>query len=133
MQKEVTNRPEIKLVGISKRTDKRAIVYKDHSTNPVFDIVKKYFHTGLGAQIKNRKNPGTTFCVYAKYDTDDTGEFSYFIGEEVTSFDDIGEEFETLTIPASKYAKFTSAAGTLPGVRIDVWDAILQMNPIDLG
>jgi len=87
----------------------------------------------LAEQIKDRKNPGTTFCVYTNYESDVNGDYTYFIGEEVTSFEEIGKEFETLTIPVQNYAKFTNQRGPMPTVCIDMWQNIWKMNASDLG
>src|SRR6266446_4378469 len=109
MQKTMTQLPEIKLVGITARTNNAAEL--NPSTAKIVSIVQKYFDNRLSDKIYNRKNHGTTFCVYTNYESDFTGDYTYFIGEEVSSFEDVGEGFETLTIPAQHYTKFTNKSG----------------------
>ena len=84
-------------------------------------------------KIKERKDPGTTFCVYTNYESDFTGEYTYFIGEEAASFDDVEEGYETLTIPAQHYTKFTNKPGPMPSVCIDMWKNIWKMSDAELG
>lgn len=131
MQKTITKLKEIKLVGITTRTNNAQLFESDPSTNKVAATVQKYFHNALPEKIQNRKNPGTTLCVYTQYESDFNGDYTYFIGEEVTSFEDVSEAFETLTIPAQKYAKFTNGPGPMPAVCIDMWKAIWEMQPSD--
>jgi predicted transcriptional regulator YdeE len=133
MHKTITQLPEIKLVGITTRTNSKELFTADPSVNPVAATVQKYFYQGLPAKIHHRKNPGTTLCVYTNYESDFTGDYTYFIGEEVTSFDQLGEGFETLIIPAQTYAKFTSEPGPMPAVCIDMWQNIWKMNDAQLG
>ena len=57
----------------------------------------------------------------------------FFVGAEVTSFDEVSPDFETLIIPAQHYAKFTSDPGKMPEVCINVWQQIWAMMPSDLG
>ena len=133
MQKTITTLTELKLVGITTRSNNAQIFERDPSTNKIAATVQKYFHNGLAEQIKDRKNPGTTFCVYTNYESDVNGDYTYFIGEEVTSFEEIGKEFETLTIPVQNYAKFTNQRGPMPTVCIDMWQNIWKMNASDLG
>ncbi|MBX3487102.1 MAG: AraC family transcriptional regulator [Candidatus Paracaedibacteraceae bacterium] len=133
MQKASAERAEFKLVGISTRTNNAQIFESDPSTNKIAATVQRYFHNGLAERITNKKNPGTTFCVYTQYESDVNGDYTYFIGEEVTSFDGIDTEFETLTIPAQHYAKFTNQSGPMPQVCIDMWQNIWKMSPSDLG
>ena len=133
MQKAMTERAEFKLVGISTRTNNAQIFESDPSTNKIAATVQRYFHNGLAERITNKKNPGTTFCVYTQYESDVNGDYTYFIGEEVTSFEGIDTEFELLTIPAQNYAKFTNQSGPMPQVCIDMWQNIWQMSASDLG
>lgn len=133
MKKIITVLPEIKLVGITTRTNNSKIFETDPSSNKIAATVQKYFYNGLGEKISCRKNPGTTFCVYTNYESDMNGDYTYFIGEEVTSFDNVDKEFEMLTIPAQHYAKFTNQPGPMPSVCIDMWKNIWKMNASDLG
>ena len=133
MQKTMTLLPELKLVGITTRTNNAQIFEQDPSSNRIAATVQKYFHNGLAAKINNRKNPGTTFCVYTNYESDVNGDYTYFIGEEVTSFDGIDKAFEMLTIPVQNYAKFTNQPGPMPAVCVDMWQNIWKMNAADLG
>lgn len=133
MQKVMTARSEIKLVGITTRTNNAHLFESDPATNKVAATVKKYFHGGLAEKIDARLNPGTTFCVYTNYESDVNGDYTYFIGEEVSSFDGVDQGFETLTIPGQNYAKFTNQPGPMPAVCIDMWQSIWQMSDAELG
>lgn len=133
MQKSMITLTELKLVGITTRTNNAQIFERDPLTNKIAATVQKYFHNGLSEKIKDRKNPGTTLCVYTNYESDVNGDYTYFIGEEVTSFENIDKEFEALTIPAQNYAKFTNQPGPMPAVCIDMWQNIWKMNASDLG
>lgn len=132
MQKTVTPLAEIKLVGITTRTNSAHVFESDPSTNKIAATVQKYFHGGLAEKINSRKNPGTTYCVYTNYENDFNGDYTYFIGEAVNSFEGVSEGFETLTIPAQNYAKFTNQPGPMPAACINMWQNIWKMSPSDL-
>jgi len=132
MQKTMTQLPEIKLVGITCRTNNAHQFESDPSTNKIAATVQKYFHNALAEKILQRKNPGTTYCVYTNYESDYTGDYTYFIGEAVSSVEKVSEGFETLTIPAQHYSKFTNHPGPMPAVCIDMWQNIWAMTPSDL-
>jgi predicted transcriptional regulator YdeE len=131
--KTTTELGEIKLVGITTRTNNANGFSDDLSTNKLVATVHRYFHEGLAEKIAARKNPGRTFCVYTNYESDFTGDYTYFVGEEVANFDEVPEGFETLTIPAQSYAKLTNQAGPMPAVCIDMWKTIWEMSHSDLG
>lgn len=129
----MTKLAELNLVGIVTRTNNVQIFEGDPSTNKIAATAQKYFQSGLIKKIKDRKNPGTTFCVYTNYESDVNGDYTYFIGEEVTSFKNVDKEFEILTISAQNYVKFTNHSGPMPTVCIDMWKNIWKMNASDLG
>lgn len=131
MKKEIIELKGIYLVGITCRTNTKAEM--NQSTAKIGVTAQRYFSESLHDKIDNRKNPGTTYCVYTEYESDFSGDYTYFIGEEVNSFDSIGDVFQTLTIPAQYYAKFTNGPSQMPEVCIDAWRAIWNMDDKDLG
>jgi predicted transcriptional regulator YdeE len=131
MKKTIAQLPEIKLVGITARTNNASEM--NPTTSKIGLTAQTYFHGGLAEKIAHRKNPGTTYCIYTNYESDFTGDYTYFIGEEVTSFKDAGSEFETLSIPSQNYAKFTNGPEKMPDVCISAWQQIWAMSPSDLG
>jgi len=129
MQKTIAQLPEIKLVGITARTNNASEA--DQSTAKISSIVQKYFHNGLSSNIAHRAKPGTTYCVYTEYESDFNGDYTYFVGEEVSSFDDLPEGFVALTIPSQDYIKFTNGPGAMPEICISVWQKIWQDKELD--
>lgn len=123
--------PHIKLVGITVRTNNKDEM--NPLTGKIPLLIQRYAMEGIPAILHHRKNPGTTYCAYTDYESDATGDYTYFIGEEVTSFDDNLTTLETLTIPEQTYVKFTNGPGAMPMVCIDVWMKIWGMNASDLG
>ncbi len=132
MHKTIIQLPEIKLIGITCRTNNSNAFSTDPSNNKIASTVQNYFHNGLYSQIPNRKKPGTTYCVYTNYESDFTGDYTYFIGEEVANFEGTAHGFENLTIPNQSYAKFTNNAGPMPDVCINMWKDIWKMKPANL-
>lgn len=131
MNKTITALPEIKLVGITARTSNT--LEMNQSTAKIGATMQKFFGSSMQAQIPQRKNPGTVFAVYTNYESDEHGQYTYFLGEEVNNFENIPKGFDTLNIPAADYVKFTSTAGKMPNVVIDMWQNIWKMNATDLG
>lgn len=131
MQQEQVQKPEMKLVGIKVRTNNKLEL--EGTSAKIAPCVQRYFQQQLFEKIPDRKNPGTTLSVYTEYESDHTGDYTYFIGEEVASFDNIPAGFETHTIPVQTYARFTTKSGPMPGVVVDAWQKIWQMSPQDFG
>lgn len=133
MKKIIIELPAIKLIGITTRTNNKHLFESDPSTNKVAQTVQKYFHGAMPNKILNRKKPGITYCVYTEYENDHHSDFTYFIGEEVDSFESLPKEFTALTIPSQTYAKFTNGPGPMPMVCIDMWQKIWAMDNKQLG
>jgi predicted transcriptional regulator YdeE len=138
MEKIIVEYPGVKLVGIVTEMTNNA-AEAGSCDGKIFPVVKQYFHGGMAEKIAHRKKPGTTYCAFTAYDplyTNENnykGDYSYFIGEEVLSFDDVPEGFVTLTIPAQAYVKFTNGPGAMPNVLMDVWKRIWGSTQEELG
>ena len=131
MKKITIHLPEIKLLGITTRTSNSAEM--NPATAKIGAIMQRYLQNDIAQGISHRKKPGTTFCVYTNYESDFTGAYTYFIGEEVTAFDGLTEDLEMHIIPAQIYTKFTTEPGPMPYVVIEAWQEIWQMSAKQLG
>jgi len=132
MEQAVAVKEEIKLVGTSVRTS--YTIEQAMEKGRIYPCVMGYFQTSLFDKIPNRKAPGTTYCVYTDYESDYTGAYTYFIGEEVTAFDEeMDSELKTMIIPQQSYAKFTTKPLPMPEVVVESWKKIWAMSSSDLG
>ncbi|KIC75041.1 Uncharacterized protein DB42_AQ00210 [Neochlamydia sp. EPS4] len=130
MRKTIIQLSEIKLVGITSRTNNSW--EKDPSSAKISPTIQRYFQGACSEKILYRAKPGTTYCVYTDYESDFNGDYTYFIGEEVNKFDAMAEGFSALVIPAQNYVKFISNPGTLPSLCINMWQEIWSMSAQDL-
>ena len=130
MKKELLQKSEIKLVGLTARTN------NSNEMNPlaakIGALASSYWSQNVAGQIANRKSPGVTLSVYTEYEGDEHGDYTYFIGEEVSSFDNTPSGLQELIIPAAKYQKFTTPEGAMPAVDA-AWQQIWKMSPDDFG
>lgn len=131
MQKALVKREGIKIVGIKIRTNNKTEI--NPSTGKIFPCVQKYFHQNSAATIPHRVHPGTTYCAYTDYESDHTGDYTYFIGEEVSSITDIPDNLEVLIVPPQTYVKFTNGPDSMPDVVRKPWFQIWNMTPKELG
>lgn len=131
MQETLKDLPLIKLMGISTRTNNEDEM--NIETAKITSTIQQYYQAATSAEILHRKKPGTLYCVYTDYESDFTGDYTYFVGEEVTSFDGQPETFKQLTIEAQLYTIFTPQPGSMPKVVIDAWQSIWKMTPEDFG
>lgn len=126
MKKELVNRPEIKLMGLTARTNNKNEM--NPQTSKIGELAGRFWSQNIANQIPNRKNPGITLSVYTEYDSNEHGDYTYFIGEEVNSFENIPSELQTLIIPAAKYQKFITPSGKMPDVVVSAWQQIWKMT-----
>ena len=131
MIKELTNKTEIKLVGLSARTNNKNEM--NPQTSKIGELAGRFWNENVAGKISNRKNPGITLAVYTDYDSNEHGDYTYFIGEEVDSLENIPEGLQGLTIPTSQYLKFTTSPGKMPEIVITAWQQIWKMSAEDFG
>jgi predicted transcriptional regulator YdeE len=120
---------EIKLIGLSVRTNNKNEM--NPKTSKIGELAGRYWGQNIAAQITDRKNPDVTLSVYTEYDSDEHGDYTYFVGEEVSSFENMPSGFQQLIIPSAKYQKFTTSAGKMPKVVINAWQQIWKMSSDD--
>jgi predicted transcriptional regulator YdeE len=131
MKKDIIIRPQMTLLGISARTSNAREMNPD--TALIGKTWQAFFKDNQQDAILHRKQPGKLVAVYTDYESDEHGDYTYFLGEEVTHIATISTGFEALTIPEQTYAKFTSASGKMPTVCIELWQTIWTMQPSDFG
>ena len=131
MKKEIENKSEIKLIGVSVRTNNKNEINPE--TSKIAMLSSNFFSKNVATQIVNRKNPGITFAVYTEYDSNEHGDYTYFIGEEVNSFENIPNNLDQLVISAAQYQKFTTPSGKMPEIVINAWQQIWKMSSYDFG
>jgi predicted transcriptional regulator YdeE len=120
-------RPETLLVGICVSTSYHQ--EQDVAAGNILPCVQQYFHSALYEKIPNRSKPGTTFCAYTDYTSDYLGSYTYFIGEEVSSYKDpLPDGFQKLVIPSQLYVKFTTSPAAMPEVVRGAWKKIWNMS-----
>jgi predicted transcriptional regulator YdeE len=113
---------EKKLIGISVRTNNKNETNQE--TGKIHSTMMKFYNEAMFSKIKNHVNSDLVYCVYTDYENDLNGDYTYFIGQEISSFDNQLEEFQTLKIQSQNYAEFTSELGQVPQIIIDVWTKI---------
>lgn len=127
MKKTLINRDSIKIVGLNVRTNNK-LELKENTSN-IKQLHNKYWSENLADKIQHRVAPKNTYSIYAEYASDENGDYSYFLGEEVSSF--AGQDdtlFNFLTIPDQKYQQFTTERGEIPKIIIEAWQKIWSMD-----
>ena len=113
------------LVGIKGRTSNKREA--DPSTAIIGSTLARYAQESIPEKIPLRKKAGVTYCVYTEYESDHTGEYTYFVGEEVN---ELSPELialhglQSICIPAQSYTVYTTDPGVMPAVVIDAWRTI---------
>lgn len=87
---------------------------------------EKFFNENILAKIPNKIN-GKIFALYTNYEGDYTKPYSWILGCEVSTLDEVPEGLIGKVIPASNYAVFTTQ-GKFPEGLIAAWQTIWQAN-----
>lgn len=131
MKTELINKTDIKVVGLTVRTNNQNEM--NPATAKIGGLIGRYMAENMANTIPNRVNPGVMLSIYTDYASNEQGDYTYFVGEEVDSFANVPDGLSQLTISASKYQKFTTPAGKMPEVVLSAWQQIWQMSASDLG
>ena len=131
MKKDSVTLNDIKLVGISVRTSLQNEM--NPATAKIAPTVGKFLAEQYGEQISHRVKPGVLYACYTDYEDEYRAGYTYFIGEEVSTFSNLPAGASTLMIPAGNYTRFTTEKGVMPLVLISAWQNIWLMGESGLG
>ena len=132
MRKEKIELGDLVLVGLTARTNNKNEMIPEKSK--IGALAGTYWSKQIANQFKDRIAPGVTYSVYTEFESDEHGEYTYFIGESVSSLKNQDQtKFKSLIIPASHYQRFTTEPGKMPEVVIQAWQNIWQMAAKDFG
>lgn len=120
MHHTIENQKKKFFIGFELRTDNQKCslempVHKD-----------RFFNENILAKIPNKIN-GNILAVYTDYEGDYTQPYSWILGAEVSSLDEIPAGLVGKVIPESKYAVFTTR-GEFPQGLVAAWQAIWQSD-----
>lgn len=87
---------------------------------------ERFFKKNIPSNIPNKVN-GNILALYTDYEGDYTKPYSWILGCEVSSLDEVPEDLVGKAIPESNYAVFTTQ-GEFPQGLIAVWQAIWKSN-----
>lgn len=130
MKKTIVDLPKKDIMGVSVRTNNANEMSSKGQIGP---LVARYRGENLANDIPHSKEPGVTYVVYTDYASDEFGDYTFLLGEQVFNIEETPNGFKLVTIPAGKYVKFTTNPGRVPDIIIKSWMQIWQMSPEELG
>jgi predicted transcriptional regulator YdeE len=131
MLNERVSLPKKLIVGVSIRTNNTDALQGEASR--IAHTIRNFWGNAIPGRIENQKYPNETIIGYTDYESDEHGDYTFFIGKEVTQADKVPEELDLLVIPAGHYQKITTPKGEIPEIIRDAWEAIWHMSTEELG
>jgi predicted transcriptional regulator YdeE len=99
---------------------------------PIGKQWERLFKEGVLAAIPNKAD-GNILAVYSEYASGKDGEYSYLLGARVTKVENVPAGMTVKTVPAGKYAVFTSEGGPVQKVVVEMWQRVWATTKSALG
>jgi predicted transcriptional regulator YdeE len=115
---------EFSIIGIQARTNNAKEMTDSGVIPKQWD---KFFAEGVLARIPNKVNP-TVYALYTDYAGDRKGDYSFFIGAEVSDTAAIPAGMVAKKVFAGKYAVVTSARGPVQNVVPQAWQQVWSLE-----
>ncbi|EMJ91798.1 GyrI-like small molecule binding domain protein [Leptospira kirschneri str. JB] len=112
--------PQKHLIGIGTRTKNENEM---RSNGKIPKLWEKFFGEVLP---KLKITDKFIYAVYKDYESDENGEYSFFIG---VPSDEINI-FETVQLPEGKFLELTSSKGKSPNIIIELWQVVWANSDI---
>lgn len=103
MTPTIVTKPSFKLIGYGFGTETNE--GKNHDDIPAF--WQRYLQENLRVNIPNKLHPSVEIGMCTDFEPE-TGRFTYLIGYEADSFDNVPEGLMCITVPEATYAVFTT-------------------------
>ncbi|MEK5233264.1 effector binding domain-containing protein [Lysinibacillus sp. FSL K6-0232] len=117
---KVVERPAFYIMGIAEETSNAQEITAQAKISQLWT---DFYQQNIIGQIANRHN-ATIYGLYSDYATDVNGDYTITLGVEVSNTNEAPAGMVLKTIPAAKYAVFTSQTGTIPEIVIQTWQDI---------
>lgn len=117
------------VVGIAERTNNAKEAGPDGIIGKQWG---RFFRERVAAKIPNRTDENIV-AVYTDYASDVNGDYTFLIGARVTKAESLAEGLVAKTVPAGRYAVFTSERGQVQKVVVDTWKHVWATHQRELG
>src|SRR5918992_1440377 len=123
---QLVDKGAFQVIGMETRT--RNADEANAATGRICGLWERFFRENVRVKIPHQVGGRATLAGYSDYESDEKGAYCLTPGCEVRSLEDIPEGLTGRTIPASRYAVFTTEKGALPEIVIGAWQAIWGMD-----
>lgn len=121
LKPEKTKLDELIMVGITARTDDQKEMSGEGHIGRLWN---RFFIENLSSKIDNKRNENLYGLYYDYKQSGEKLEYSILVGCIVNSKDDIPHGMESVTLPASDYACFSTAGGEMIEETKKLWGKI---------
>lgn len=121
----IVQKEEMHMVGIAARTSNAREMTGD---GQIPQLWERFWQESLHQRIPGKLEPNTLYGCYTDYENGAAGEYTMLIGCRAESLNEIPDGMVSITIPAAKYAVFTSVRGPMAQVVVDAWQAIWKWS-----
>jgi predicted transcriptional regulator YdeE len=121
MQPKLVEHPAFHVVGLSTRTSNADEMAGKGRIGAIWE---RFYAESLLQKIPHQTEPGVVLALYTEYEEDVNAPYSFAVGVKVDDVAELPPGLTAYSVPATKYALFTSGGGSIPGIVIDVWKAI---------
>ena len=113
----------IEINGVGFRTD-NPITFKSGMKSPVYCDNRAFpFWPKQWAKVTPRAD-SAIIALYTDYESDERGEYTFVLGSKAAAASEIPEGKVLKTVPAGRYAVFTSERGPVQRVVVETWQRI---------
>lgn len=123
MQPKFVELPAKHVAGIDIRTTNQ------DGMEAIAEMWNTYYSSEYPQRTPGKIHPSVSLGVYSDYESNETGAYTLMAGTEIASPDlELPEGMKVQTLPAAKYAVFTSRKGPLAEVVTEVWARIWEWS-----
>jgi predicted transcriptional regulator YdeE len=115
----IVTKPSMKLIGITAGPTDNQKEMQGEGVIP--QLWGRFTAEQIPAKVPNQTGSGQIIAAYYNIESDDRGPYSFFIGMEVSSFDEVPEGMTSLEVPADQYLEVSTKTGSFQTIGMEAW------------
>lgn len=124
-QPEQVTKGPLQIVGISTKTTNEMEMSAGGKIPVLWET---FYKERVSDRIPNRQKASPTVALYSDYESDETGAYTFTIGEIVEGVAAVPKGMAAFHVPQTKYAVFTTRKGPVSAVVPEAWQHIWEWS-----
>lgn len=127
MKHKIISKEQFTLMGIAARTNNQSEM---SGNGKIPALWAKFYSENIPGKLENIRTSEEIVVAYTEFETDETGEYTIVIGQQVKENSEIIPGLVKKKISASQYLEIPTETGNIQTIVVEAWQKIWKDQPL---